>query len=307
VATFGGRGATSIPAGGEAVSDPVPMRVPALQKLAVSIYLPGVTGPATNHDLAEQVSYISGTGDHASAAGGRAFGEQDSSWFYLAGVDVRPATAGAGAVVALGDSITDGAYSRVGANRRWPDVLAARLAASARPMGVLNEGISGNRVLHGSACFGASALSRLGAGVLDQPGARVLIVLEGINDIRFPTLPGAGCTLPDPPVTARQIITGYRQIIARAHGRGLRVIGATLSPLAGSASWSARAERERLQVNAWIRDSHAFDAVLDFDKVLRDPADPHRLRPAYDSGDHLHPDDAGYRAMGDAVSLALLR
>jgi lysophospholipase L1-like esterase len=307
VARFGGRRATSIPAGGEAVSDPVPMPVPALQKLAVSIYLPGATGPTTNHDLAEQVSYISGKGNHAGATGARAFGAQATSWFYLAGIDVRPAGAGAGAVVALGDSITDGAHSRVGGNSRWPDVLAARLETSARPMGVLNEGISGNRVLHNSACFGASALARLGADVLNQPGARVVILLEGINDIGFPTQPGAGCSLPDPAVAAQQVIAGYQRIIARAHARGLRVIGATLIPMAGSAYWSASTERERLRVNAWIRDSHAFDAVIDFDKVLRDPADPDRLLPADDSGDHLHPNDAGYRAMGDAVNLTLLR
>ena len=302
----GGRG-VRIPAGGNAVSDPVRMQVAPLANLAISIYLPDVTGPTTNHDLAEQVNYISVPGDHASEPGGQAFSQQAFSWFYLSAVDVRPLAGTAGAVVALGDSITDGYQSTTSGNDRWPDVLAARLAGSARPMGVLNEGISGNRVLGDSTCFGTSALSRLNADVLNQAGARTVILLEGINDIGFPLEPDAGCTAPNTAVTPRQIIAGYQQIIARAHARGLRVIGATLTPIEGSAYWSAANEQERLAVNAWIRQSHAFDGVIDFDQAVRDPADPHRLLPAYDSGDHLHPNDAGYQAMADAINLALLR
>ena len=305
--TFGGGRGVRIPAGGSAVSDPVRMRVTPLSDLAVSIFLPGVTGPTTNHDLAEQVNYVSVPGDHASDPGGQAFTQQAFSWFYLSGVDVRPLAGTAGAVVTLGDSITDGYQSTASGNDRWPDVLAARLEASGRPMGVLNEGISGNRVLGDSVCFGTSALSRLGADAASQPGARTVILLEGINDIGFPLEPDAGCTAPNTAVTAQQIIAGYRQIIARAHGQGLRVIGATLTPIEGSGYWSVSTEQERLAVNAWIRGSHAFDGVIDFDQAVRDPADPHRLRPAYDSGDHLHPNDAGYRAMGDAINLALLR
>jgi lysophospholipase L1-like esterase len=305
--TFHGDRGVRIPAGGNAISDPVPMRVAPLANLAVSIYLPGVTGPTTNHDLAEQVNYISVPGDHTSEPGGQAFSQQAFSWFYLSGVDVRAQQGTAGAVVALGDSITDGYQSTTSGNDRWPDVLAARLAGSAHPMGVLNEGISGGRVLGDSVCFGTSALSRLNADVLDQAGARSVILLEGINDIGFPLEPDAGCTAPNTAVTAQQIIAGYQQIIARAHARGLRVIGATLTPMEGSAYWSAATERERLAVNAWIRGSHAFDGVIDFDQVVRDPADPHRLLPGYDSGDHLHPNDAGYQAMADAIDLALLR
>jgi lysophospholipase L1-like esterase len=305
--TFGGGRGIRIPPGGSAVSDSVRMRVTPQSNLAVSIFLPGVTGPTTNHDLAEQVNYVSVPGDHASDPDGQAFTQQAFSWFYLSGVDVRPLTAAAGAVVALGDSITDGYQSTTSGNDRWPDVLAARLEDSGRPMGVLNEGISGNRVLGDSVCFGTSALSRLAADVLDQPGARTVILLEGINDIGFPLEPDAGCTAPNIAVTAQQIIAGYRQIIARAHGRGLRMIGATLTPIEGSGYWSVSTEQERLAVNAWIMSSHAFDGVIDFDKAVRDPADPHRLLAAYDSGDHLHPNDAGYHAMADAINLALLR
>ena len=306
VATFHGRQQVTVAAGATVLSDALRVPVRPLENLAVSIYLPGVTGPTTNHDLANQVNYVSAPGNHAAETGGQSFTGQAYSWFYLSGVDVRAQPAAAGAVVVLGDSITDGYQSTVGANDRWPDVLAARLAQSVQPMGVLNEGISGNRVLGGSSCFGTSALSRLAVDVLRQAGARTLILLEGINDIGFPTQPDAGCTAPSTTVTAQQIIAGYRQIIARAHARGLRVLGGTLTPIQGSSYYTAATEQERLAVNSWIRHSHAFDGVIDFDKAIRDPADPHRLLPAYDSGDHLHPDDAGYRAMGEAVNLALL-
>ncbi len=305
--TFHGRAGVRIPAGGVVVSDPVALRTEPLANLAISLYLPETTGPTTNHDLSEQVNYVSGTGDFAASRSGQAFTQQAFSWFYLSAVDVRPAGSVAGSVVALGDSITDGYQSTASTNNRWPDVLAARLERSASPMGVLNEGISGNRVLNDSACFGVSALARLGNDVLGQAGARDVILFEAINDIGFPLEPDSGCTAPNTTVTVRQITSGYREIIARAHARGLKVIGATLTPIEGSGYWSASTEQERESVNAWIRTSHAFDAVIDFDKVVRDPADGRRLLPAYDSGDHLHPDDAGYQALGQSISLRLLR
>jgi lysophospholipase L1-like esterase len=206
-------------------------------------------------------------------------------------------------VVAFGDSITDGVGSEVGANARWPNDLARRLDALGGPaLAVADEGIGGNRVLTGSRWFGISAEARFGPDALDQPGVRDIIVLEGINDIGFsaaPPHPGTG-------VSAAQIIAGYRQLIARAHARGLKIFGATLPPFRGAGDYSAAGEAKREAVDHWIRTSGAFDGVIDFDAVMRDPADPLRLNPAYDSGDHLHPNDLGYQVMADAISLQML-
>jgi len=214
-------------------------------------------------------------------------------------------------VVAIGDSITDGVNSSVGANARWPNDLARRLDAVSGPtLAVADEGIGGNRVLTDSPFYGVSAEARFERDVLDQPGVRDVIVLEGINDIGFsagPPLPVTG-GLPrqGTGVSADQIIAGYRQLIAAAHARGLRIFGATLLPFQGAGYYSAAGEATREAVNTWIRTSRAFDGVIDFDKVMRDPADPLRLNPSYDSGDHLHPNDAGYQAMANAINLAML-
>jgi len=187
--------------------------------------------------------------------------------------------------------------STAGADARWPNDLARRLDALAGPtLAVADEGIGGNRVLIGARCCGASAEARFGRDALDQPGVRDIIVLEGINDIGF--------SLGD--VSAAQIIAGYQQLIAQAHARGLRIFGATLLPFQGAGYYTAAGEATREAVNTWIRTSGAFDGVIDFDAVMRDPADPLRLNPAYDSGDHLHPDDAGYQAMANAISLQML-
>jgi lysophospholipase L1-like esterase len=304
--TFGGRGSIQIPAGGQALSDPVPMRVPALRDLTVSVYLPQATGPATNHSDAQQVNWVSTAGDHAADTGPDAFTTQTQSWYFLDDVTVQSAPA-LGTVVAFGDSITDGFQSTVGANARWPNDLARRLDARHGPaLSVADEGISGNRVLNDSECCGINALARLQRDVLGQTGVRDVILLEGINDFGFSALPPNPLINPTTDVSAGQVIDGYRQIIARAHARGLKVFGATLTPFQGAAYYTAAGEQKREAVNAWIRTSGAFDGVIDFDKVVRSPDDPLVIDPAYDSGDHLHPNDAGYQAMASAVNLQLL-
>jgi len=294
--TFGGGASFQIPAGGQVLSDPVAMRVWPLQDLAVSVYLPGRTGAATFHADAQQVNWVSAAGDHAADSDAGEFTTPTLSWYYVSGLIVQSSDAD-GTVVALGDSITDGVGSTAGADARWPNDLARRLDALAGPtLAVADEGIGGNRVLTGARCCGASAEARFGRDALDQPGVRDIIVLEGINDIGF--------SLGD--VSAAQIIAGYQQLIAQAHARGLRIFGATLLPFQGAGYYTAAGEATREALNTWIRTSGAFDGVIDFDAVMRDPADPLRLNPAYDSGDHLHPDDAGYQAMADAISLQML-
>lgn len=302
--TFAGRTSVTIPAGAEAVSDPVRMDVPAETDLAVSLFTAAPTGPATYHSDAQQVNYVSTAGNHAGSDSAAAFTTTSQHWYFLDAVDVQASTKGA--VVAFGDSITDGYQSTVNANARWPNDLARRfLAAPGQARAVADEGISGNRVLHDSACFGVNAQARFFRDVAERSGARYVIMLEGINDIGFSQDPDAGCTAPNTNVPAAQIIAGYRHIIAAAHRAGLRIFGGTLTPFQGSAYYSAAGEAKREAVNAWIRSSHAFDGVIDFDKAVRDPASPLRMLPAYDSGDHLHPNDAGYQAMANAVSLAM--
>lgn len=304
--TFGGHSSVSIAAGAEALSDPVNMHVPPLTDLAVSLYLPGHTGPVTNHFDAQQVNYLA-VGDHANDIGDTAFTTTVQAWYLLDGVVVRNAEAG-GAIVAFGDSITDGYHSQVNANFRWPNVLARRLEqryGDAAPA-VLDEGISGNRILHNSVCFGVNAQARLNRDVLSQPGVRAVILLEGINDIGFSQTPNTGCTRPNTAVTAQQIIRGYQQIIAQVHARGLKIFGATLTPFRPAGYWSPSAEKKREAVNHWIRTSGAFDGVIDFAKVVADPGHPELFNPKYDSGDHLHPNDAGYEAMADAIPLGML-
>jgi lysophospholipase L1-like esterase len=300
--TFGGSTSIQIPAGAQILSDPVAMRVRPLQELAVSVYLPGRTGPATFHMDAQQVNWVSAPGDHAADQGTGAFTTPTQSWYYLS--DLIAGSSGArGTVVAFGDSITDGVGSQVGANARWPSDLARRLDALGGPaLAVADEGIGGNRVLTSSRWFGISAEARFGPDALDQPGVRDIILLEGINDIGFSAVPPH----PGTDVSAAQIIAGYRQLIARAHARGLKIFGATLLPFRGAGDYTAAGEAKREAVDTWIRRSGAFDGVIDFDAVMRDPADPFLLNPAYDSGDHLHPNDLGYQVMADAISLQML-
>jgi lysophospholipase L1-like esterase len=295
--TYRGRTSFQIPAGAQVLSDPVAMRVWPLQELAVSVYLPGQTGAATFHADAQQVNWVSAAGDHAADSDAGAFTTPTLSWYYVSGLVVQSSSAD-GTVVAFGDSITDGVGSTADADARWPNDLARRLDALAGPtLSVADEGIGGNRVLGGARCCGASAETRFGRDAMDQPGVRDIIVLEGINDIGFSSSDGVG---------ADQIIAGYQQLIAEAHARGLRIFGATLPPFQGAGYYTAAGEAIREAVNTWIRTSGAFDGVIDFDAVMRDPGHPLRLNPAYDCGDHLHPNDAGYQAMADAISLKML-
>jgi lysophospholipase L1-like esterase len=294
--TFGGDGAIAIPPEAQVLSDPVTLHVPPRSDLLISLFLPLASGPATVHPLAIQTNY-SASGDRTSDRRANAFKPIATSWYFLSGVDVSDSQK-RGAVVAFGDSITDGWHSRLNENGRWPDVLARRLLAlrSARELGVLNAGISGNRILLDRSAYGQNALARFDRDVLGQVGVRDVIVLLGINDIQQQPQQN----------DARRIDSGLLQIATRAHVHGLRVFACTLTPVEGDYAYSQRGEATRESVNTFVRTSRAFDGIFDFDKALRDPSDPHRLLPAYDSGDHLHPNAAGQRAMGAAIDLNAL-
>lgn len=303
--TFGGSPSIIIPIGAEVYSDPVEFAVRPQENLAVSMFVPQPTGPTTWHAFNWQTSYASQTGNHASDQQSSAFTTSFISTFWLDGVDVTTSTA-AGAIVTLGDSITEGFNSTVDANHRWPDVLARRLLAlpPRQQEGVLNEAISGNRVLNNAPCCGVNALARLDRDVLEQDGARFVIYLEGINDIGFSNV-NSPETAPPTDVSAAQIIAGIEQIVTQVHAKGLKIYGATLTPFKGAGYYSAAGEAKREAVNHWIRTSGAFDAVIDFDKVVRDPQNPLQILPTYDSGDHLHPNDTGYAAMANSIDLDL--
>jgi lysophospholipase L1-like esterase len=303
--TFAGHGTITIPAGAELVSDPVDLAVPPLGHLAISFYLAQPPSPRTSHPGARATTYLV-HGDRTAALnlpGARTIGH----WIQLAGVDVIGPPRAA-AIVAFGDSITDGFGIRPNSDRRWPDFLAARLQAdpATRHLAMLNHGISGNRVL--SDGFGPSALARFERDVLAQPGVRFLILLEGVNDLGLLARgaaagPAAWRTL------VANLTAAYARMVARARARGIKAIGATLLPFGGSADHPAAAASEaaRQAINAWIRAPGHFDAVVDFDAVMRDPADPRRMRRPFDSGDGLHPSAAGYEAMANAVPLSLFR
>jgi lysophospholipase L1-like esterase len=305
--TFGGHESVLVPAGREAVSDEMSMRVHPQEDLAVSLYLPAATGPATYHLAAWQTNYVA-SGDHTSDVGAAAYTETTASWYFLDGVDVRNVRA-RGSIVAFGDSITDVGHSQTNANTRWPNYLSRRLEAALRDRApsVINEGISGNRVLNASPCYGASALTRFKRDVLSQSGVKDVILLEGINDIGFSQTPNTGCSVPNTSVSAQEIERGYLELIRQAHAHGLKILGGTLTPFKGSFYWSPAAEAKRDAVNNWIRTSHAFDGVIDFARATQDRYEPLHLNPAYNSGDDLHPNDAGCEAMANAISLALLK
>lgn len=311
--TFGGRSSITIPPGAPMLSDPVDLKVAAFTEIAVSVYLPASTSGSSTHFWAQHETYVSGPGDLTAQA------EMPNpttrlSWYWLADVEVW-APDDSAAVVALGDSITDGVGAKQGEYTDWPDILAMRLGSEkvSAKLSVVNVGIGGNRILRDGA--GISTLARFDRDVLAQPGVSAVIMLEGINDIGFPHLKPRlpnGETLKDPPfvhelVSAEDLIVGFKQIIDRAHQQGIRVFGATLTPYEGGDYYSEDGELVRQAVNKWIRTGGAFDGVCDFDAAVRDPNHPSQFREGYHSGDHLHPSAIGYKAMAEAVDLNLLR
>lgn len=292
--TFNGQRSVTIPPGAEVLSDAAPVQVPQRQNLAVSIHAVGAVSNITGHNLAVQNSYVSSTGNHAAEEAGTAYTRTISNWYLLDGVVVQDPKQ-VSTVATLGDSITDGAASTQNANHRWPDYLSQRMAdlPLAQQYGVMNEGISGNKVLSDGA--GVSAQARFDRDVLSKPDVRTVILLEGINDI------GGGLTDPQP------MIQAYQSLIARAHANHTCIIGGTLTPYQGAGYYTPAGEQVREAVNNFIRTSGQFDSVIDFDKATRNPSNPGQFLPAYDSGDHLHPSDAGYHAMAAAIDLAQLK
>jgi lysophospholipase L1-like esterase len=300
---FGGRSAATIAAGAAVFSDGANFNVPPFSDLAVSLYLPGSVRVTTLHNVALQTSYVSTAGDR-SALQSLPVSRTIATWPFLCEVDVSGTYSGLSAsssVVALGDSITDGQASTANANRRWPDMLARRLQLElgvSGNIGVANRGISANSLLKDypeAMLAGQKALARFDRDVLGTSGVRWLIVLIGINDIVY----SSGSN----PIPASSLISGHQQLVSRARARGIRAIGATLTPFEGHAYYTAARENVRKGLNAWIRGAGNYDAVADFDLALRDPARATRLRATYDSGDHLHPNAAGYQALAQAVRI----
>ncbi len=299
--TFGGVSSVVLAPGAQIYSDPVIHEIPAQTDLVVSLYVAADSGPTTAHPIGLRTAWIA-PGNQIAAEQLRD-ATQFRSYLWLAGIDVL-ADAKAATIIAFGDSITDGYSTTPDADTSWPSVLARRLGAQRRsgPRSVINMGISGNRVLKEGA--GSSALARFDRDVLARPGVRWVLLLEGINDIGFSAIPGLPAS---EKVTAEEIIAGYRMLIGRAHLHGISIIGGTLTAFEGVPTYSEAGESMRQAVNAWIRSSGEFDAVVDFDAATRDPAAPTRLRAQFDSGDHIHPNDAGNLAMAEAIDLALFK
>jgi lysophospholipase L1-like esterase len=321
--TFHGQAATTIAARSSVISDPVALEVPPLSDLAVSLFFPETAVATTAHSLALQTNYVSAETGDATADAKFPVARTISSWPFLTGVDVTASSRGA-AIVAFGSSTTDGDGSTKDANRRWPDVLAERLqkgAADGVDIGVLNEGIIGNRLLNGSPTaatspfgpvLGEAGMARFERDALEQPGVKWVFMCLGVNDIVFPAFP---FTPPAETVTAANVIDGYRELIKRAHKKGIRVIGTTIPPFEGATFsgaglnltfYTPERERTRAAVNEWIRHGRQFDGVVDFDAAVRDPERPTQLLPAYAAADHLHVNDAGNVAQGNAVPLSLI-
>jgi len=308
--TFNGSAGIAVPAGAPIYSDPVDLDVLPLSDLTVSLFVTRATGPSTIHPDGKATAFISEEGDHIDdVALSRA--TITTARLFLTEVDVSSAAGRGGppgTLVTLGDSITDGALSSLDRNQRWPDLLADRIQRQRQPLqvGIANAGIGGNRILHDAPelSYGPNALARLDRDVLSVPGLKWVILLEGINDIGHST----ASLLPEQDTSADQIIAGMAQVIARVKGHGAKIYGGTLLPFEGtvySHYYTPEGEKKRQVVNAWIRTSHAFDAVIDFDLAMRDANQPTRMNPDYDSGDHIHPNDRGYQKMADVIDLSL--
>jgi lysophospholipase L1-like esterase len=297
--TFSRKDSFVIPPGALIVSDPVDLQIPELSYLTISVYVAGTPTPPTIHLTGLHTTYISKPGDYT-----RSVNIEESStvqsWYWISGVDVL-APSDSGLIVALGDSITDGATSTPDTDRSWPSILAERLLANKETadLAIVNQGISGNRLLGDGA--GVSALARLDRDVISQAGVKWLVVLEGINDIGMSSM---GMQM-GVPVTAEDLIAAHWQMIERAHLHGIKAIGATLTPFAGALYYSEKGESMRQAVNHWIRTSGAYDAVIDFDAILRDPENPKQMNAGYFINDYLHPNDAGYKAMAEAVDMSI--
>jgi lysophospholipase L1-like esterase len=311
--TFGGSPKVNVPVGAPAISDPIDLPIKPLAELSVSIYLPTSTSVEDSHRGAQHDSYISGPGDLTSSLE-LPNSEAKNSWYFLSSIEMwEPETTTT--TVAFGDSITEGSNNPKSPYSDYPDQLAMRVARGEKSSGiaVVNEGIGGNRILHDGA--GRSALARFDKDVLSHPGVSNLIVLLGVNDIGFPRVRMSELKIPNVTgnlfaserVSASEIIWGLQQIIARGHEHGIRVYGATIMPFEGTNAYDLEGNAIREEVNKWIRGANAFDRVFDFDELVRDPDHPAKLRAAFDSGDHIHPNPAGYKAMADAIPLSLLK
>ncbi|WP_221566667.1 SGNH/GDSL hydrolase family protein [Alkalihalobacillus sp. TS-13] len=292
--TFEGDQKVTIPAGNRTFSDPIPFNVKSDEKLAVSIYVKEKSGPATWHPRSMQTNYISEPGNHSSNTDDKAFKKKEDAWFWMDGIDVIPDTKVDGSVVVLGSSIANGNHSKMDADHRWPDFLAKRFnEESETKMSVLNAGVSANHLINSSSDKGENAFARLEQDVFSQTGVKAVILNQGLNDIRH-----------HPEYDSDKIIERMQEIIDASHDKGLKIYGGTLTPFKGSGMYTPEKENTRQEVNEWIRNSGAFDGVIDFDKALRDQDDPARYNPKYDAGDHLHPNDDGYKRMAEIVDLS---